>query len=158
MVLRVIDINRATKLLYVGIVAVMRNESCEKELLKLRREIRIVWCVWTMVVSRVSFAVTFSRWFWQGGPARQVGTRIPKPGRFGTIAWSKLRLQPRCVCVASSHRNSKELQLFGALHLLSPSADAWPVPLPTLSGKRWFRACREWLTEIESEEVWKPRR
>lgn len=42
MVLRVIDINRGTKLLYVGIVAVMRNESCEKELLKLRREIRIV--------------------------------------------------------------------------------------------------------------------
>lgn len=151
MVLRVIDINRRTKLLYVGIVAVMRHESCEKELLKLRREILIVWCVWTMAVPRVCFPVTFSRWFWQGGPARQLGTRIPKPGRFGTIAWSKLRLQPRCVCV----RNSKELQLFGALHLLSPSAD---VPLPTLSGKRWFRACRGWLTQIESKEVWKPRR
>lgn len=41
MVLRVIDINRETKLLYVDIVALMRNEICEKEL-KLRREIRMV--------------------------------------------------------------------------------------------------------------------
>lgn len=46
MILRVIDIIKATQLLCVDTAALMRNEICEKELLKQRREIRI--CVMRM--------------------------------------------------------------------------------------------------------------
>lgn len=41
MILRVIDIIKGTQLLYVDTAALMRNEICEKELLKQRREIRM---------------------------------------------------------------------------------------------------------------------
>lgn len=151
MVLRVIDIIKGTQLLCVDIVALMRNKTREKELLKQRREIRM--CVMrTNGSGFVSFSLFFWRRFWQRGLARgrgQVGARIPSPGALAPSrglrrACSRAAFVSRPKLEGSS--DFRERFTCCPLH----RCPSYPATHPSWETER-LRACTEWVVEIESE-------